>query len=65
MLPAKPILGFLVLATSLACCTTVPNRVDGAEGQPPNVLYLISDDQAWTDFGFMGHPVVRPRTSIS
>ena len=25
---------------------------------PPNVLYIISDDQAWTDFGFMGHPVI-------
>ncbi len=22
---------------------------------PPNVLLIISDDQAWTDFGFMGH----------
>ena len=29
-------------------------------GQPrPNVIMLISDDQTWTDFGFMGHPVVR------
>ncbi len=26
---------------------------------PPNVVMIISDDQAWTDFGFMGHPVVR------
>ena len=24
----------------------------------PNVVMLISDDQTWTDFGFMGHPVV-------
>lgn len=22
---------------------------------PPNVVLIISDDQAWTDFGFMGH----------
>jgi uncharacterized sulfatase len=30
-------------------------------GQPPrpNVLLIISDDQAWTDFGFMGHPEIR------
>ena len=27
--------------------------------RPPNVLYIISDDQAWTDFGFMGHPVIQ------
>jgi uncharacterized sulfatase len=24
----------------------------------PNVVMIISDDQAWTDFGFMGHPVI-------
>ncbi|MCA9188295.1 MAG: sulfatase-like hydrolase/transferase [Pirellulaceae bacterium] len=25
----------------------------------PNVVLIISDDQMWTDFGFMGHPVIR------
>ena len=25
----------------------------------PNVLYIISDDQAWTDYGFMGHPQIK------
>jgi len=25
----------------------------------PNVVLIISDDQAWTDYGFMGHPAVR------
>jgi len=25
----------------------------------PNVVMLISDDQAWTDYGFMGHPDIR------
>lgn len=24
----------------------------------PNVVLIISDDQAWTDFGFMGHAVI-------
>lgn len=24
----------------------------------PNVVLIISDDQAWTDFGFMGHEVI-------
>ena len=24
----------------------------------PNVVFLISDDQAWTDYGFMGHPAI-------
>ena len=22
----------------------------------PNIVLIISDDQAWTDYGFMGHP---------
>ena len=26
-----------------------------ADAKPPNVVMIISDDQAWTDFGFMGH----------
>ncbi len=26
---------------------------------PPNVVMIISDDQGWGDYGFMGHPVIR------
>ncbi|MCC7373640.1 MAG: sulfatase [Verrucomicrobiales bacterium] len=25
----------------------------------PNILLIVSDDQAWTDYGFMGHPEIR------
>lgn len=25
----------------------------------PNVVLIISDDQAWSDYGFMGHPEIR------
>ena len=24
----------------------------------PNIVLIISDDQAWTDYGFMGHEVI-------
>ncbi|MFN4258727.1 MAG: sulfatase [Gemmataceae bacterium] len=27
--------------------------------EKPNVVLIISDDQAWTDFGFMGHDVIK------
>ena len=27
--------------------------------QPPNIVLIISDDQAWTDYGFMGHTDIR------
>ena len=30
-----------------------------AAARSPNVVWIISDDQAWTDYGFMGHPVIR------
>lgn len=30
-----------------------------AEPAPPNVVMIVSDDQAWTDYGFMGHPDVK------
>ena len=25
----------------------------------PNIVLIISDDQAWTDYGFMGHPNIK------
>ncbi|MSU31446.1 MAG: hypothetical protein EXS25_02065 [Pedosphaera sp.] len=30
-----------------------------APAKPPNILLIISDDQAWNDYGFMGHPSIR------
>ena len=30
-----------------------------ASATPPNVVFLLSDDQGWTDFGFMGHPQIK------
>ena len=38
----------------LACVALFPT-VAAAAGRP-NVVLIISDDQAWTDYGFMGHP---------
>ncbi|SHO60989.1 sulfatase family protein [Algoriphagus zhangzhouensis] len=29
-----------------------------AQTEKPNIIYIISDDQGWTDFGFMGHPQI-------
>ena len=30
-----------------------------AAARTPNVVLIISDDQGWTDYGFMGHPHIR------
>lgn len=29
------------------------------DARQPNVILIISDDQSWTDYGFMGHPRIR------
>jgi arylsulfatase A-like enzyme len=31
---------------------------DSSTGPLPNIVLIISDDQAWTDYGFMGHPAI-------
>lgn len=33
--------------------------VDCSAAAPPNVVMIIGDDQGWTDFGFMGHDVIK------
>lgn len=33
------------------------SRINAAESKP-NVVFIISDDHAWTDYGFMGHPQI-------
>lgn len=50
--PRFPAAGILVAAIAL-----VPFALPGlrAAESPPNILYILSDDQAWTDYGFMGH----------
>lgn len=43
---------FLIIPTASAA---TPAR----RSQPPNILLIVSDDHAWTDYGFMGHPHIR------
>jgi uncharacterized sulfatase len=47
---------FGTLAIAAGCGAHVTPRAVPA---PPNVVLILSDDHAWTDYGFMGHPVVR------
>jgi len=44
--------------------TNLPDRhphdpADPAVKQPPNIVLIVSDDQAWNDYGFMGHPHIQ------
>jgi hypothetical protein len=45
-------LAMLVMPTGLEVGTA-------AQTPPPNILLIVSDDHAWTDYGFMGHAVVK------
>jgi len=36
-------------------CLAIGQAANGQTDQP-NIVLIISDDQAWTDYGFMGHP---------
>lgn len=51
------------LALVLAACT-VPQTDAGALAPelaetPPNIIWIIADDQAYGDFGFMGHDIIK------
>ncbi len=30
-----------------------------AAAKPPNIVFIISDDQTWTDYSFMGHKIIK------
>lgn len=49
----------------MTCCFLLGWMCQGDRGharaaqRPPNIVFILSDDQASTDYGFMGHPVIR------
>ncbi|MFO0846774.1 MAG: sulfatase [Gemmataceae bacterium] len=44
---------------SVACLIALLLPTFAVAQAKPNVVLIVADDQAWTDFGFMGHDVVR------
>jgi arylsulfatase len=51
-------------ALGLAVCSglvaVAAGRLHAREpARPPNVVFILSDDQHWQDYGFMGHPRLR------
>jgi uncharacterized sulfatase len=43
----------------LTAFVAAPVALTAAAAAPPNVVFIISDDQAWTDYSFMGHPLIQ------
>lgn len=48
----------MLLLVGLISLATCPVRISASEHQS-NIVLILGDDQAWTDFGFMGHPTIR------
>lgn len=50
----------LWIAIQITSCKEVKQEiVEQQEEAPPNIVFILSDDQAWTDYGFMGHDHIK------
>ena len=49
----------LLVAILASALTSILTDSSQAEETPPNIIIILSDDQAWTDYGFMGHKVIK------
>ena len=54
-LSSRPLASRMMFLATLAG----PSRALADDKPPPNVVLIIADDMAWTDYGFMGHPQIR------
>lgn len=43
---------------ALLCLAPMISHAAQADA-PPNIVMIISDDHLWSDYGFMGHPIVQ------
>jgi arylsulfatase A-like enzyme len=49
----------LLISILLIGCTTPDNNRETDEQPHPNIVFIISDDQSWPDYSFMGHPNIQ------
>lgn len=52
----------ILCAFLVVSCGQEPEQVNAtskATENPPNILFILSDDHAWNDYGFMGHDIVK------
>ena len=42
-----------------SCNQTVKTKVISTVDKKPNIVLILSDDQAWNDYGFMGHDIIK------
>ncbi len=51
------VLRFALSMTMITLVTTM--SVGATDPDRPNIVLIVGDDQAWTDYGFMGHPDIK------
>jgi uncharacterized sulfatase len=49
------VLIFLFIIGFTSCKEVKEEPKEESEEKLPNIVFILSDDQAWTDYGFMGH----------
>ncbi len=49
----------MVISRTVSACLIASLLCSLAIGKAPNVVLILSDDQAWTDYGFMDHPEIK------
>lgn len=51
---------FLLSSLSIITFLTIsPASAETPEPSRPNIVFILSDDQAWMDYGFIGHKVIK------
>jgi arylsulfatase A-like enzyme len=51
----RPAALLFLLVVSILPATAAESSLDSNANSPPNIVLIISDDQAWNDYSFMGH----------
>lgn len=54
----KYLLTVAISSCFLINCNQKKEAKNEQEQKRPNIVLLLSDDQAWTDYGFMGHEII-------
>jgi len=49
----------ITLFILLIACGSFVTRASAADAVKPNIVLILSDDQAWTDYGYMGHSAIQ------
>lgn len=50
---------FILTALLTACLFIQPGGMAATIVTQPNIVFIISDDHGWQDYGFMGHPHIK------